>query len=298
MGGASGPAAAVPMRPLPVAPKPYFAETPASFFFRLCDANAIDLTDLWLSMRRVRPDLPLGVLPQYALPMVEALGGLPIGHFSKWRGELVPHGRRARSTKGHVQPRSVLCRRCTRGEIVEVARHTGPVCVRHRRWHDGKIDVDLDGHTSMLAAQRTLNGGLSERGIAYRSTEGLVVRELVHVWHRVQTPLIAPGTEIEEFPAITRLIHRLSGPEMIGLLMHTKAGHQAQAAALELAFDIELGLVVGATQTVGVKDREVILSGTAIRANGRTIPLGLFGAYLLPRIPTIRARLLRHQNAW
>ena len=216
------------LRALPVEVTPWLLETPESYFDRLCIANQIAPADLWLAMRRSESRLPLGVSPNYAGHALEVLGGIPIGRFDKSQ---MPSALASSRAKGQLQPRSLLCRRCARGEVVEIARHVGPICIRHRRWHDGGADLDLDGRASVLAAQRIINGALSQRGIAYRSPEGLIARELLVAWRELHPPSHAPSGEIDDFPIVARLMSRLSEPEFVRMLTHTKAGRQGHAAA-------------------------------------------------------------------
>lgn len=283
----------VRLRALPVEVTPWLLETPGSYFDRLCIANHIAPADLWLAMRRSESRLPLGVSPNYAGHALEVLGGIPIGRFDKSQ---MPSALASSRAKGQLQPRSLLCRRCARGEVVEIARHVGPICIRHRRWHDGGADLDLDGRASVLAAQRIINGALSQRGIAYRSPEGLIARELLVAWRELHPPSHAPSGEIDDFPIVARLMSRLSEPEFVRMLIHTKAGRQGHAAAIESVFTATVGGSSSPATMIEVRDRELILSGRPVRAVARTIPLGPFAESLVPRIPTIRARLLQHRN--
>lgn len=291
------------LRVLPICVEPFPAETPESYFSRLCAANSVSTADMWLTMRRGVPGMPVGATPQYALPALEAISGLPEGYFG---GRAVPPrvppstfpARGSQSAKGHVQARSTLCRRCAGGEAVMVARYVGPICTKYARWHDNGQDTDVSGHPAAMAAQRRFNGTLLLRGIAYRSAEGVAVRDLLRLWRMHHQPSgAATSSEIEDFALVARLICRLTSPEFLDVLTIITAGRQAHAAALEEAIAMTVLKSRQPLRTIEVRDREMILSGTPMRAIGQTIPLGSFAQTIRHRMPTIRARLLHHRNA-
>ncbi|MCB8044172.1 TniQ family protein [Microbacterium oxydans] len=138
---------------LPTSVRLYPGETAASYWARLCAANAIGEKDLWLALRREDRTLPIRVTPRSALRKIEALGGLPDGALLREAGgRACGHGgatRQVECPSCRMIPAAVaLCRRCARGDQVTVARMHGPVCVRHRRWHGSGRDIPLPGRAS------------------------------------------------------------------------------------------------------------------------------------------------------
>lgn len=171
---------------LPISVRLYPGETAASYWARLCAANAIGEKDLWLALRREDRTLPIRVTPRSALWKIEALGGLPDGALLREAGgRACGHGgatRQVECPSCRMIPAAVaLCRRCAGGDQVTVARMHGPVCVRHRRWHGSGRDIPLPGRHKHLLAQRLLNGTLTLRGVPYRSPEVDAAAELLRL---------------------------------------------------------------------------------------------------------------------
>lgn len=166
------------MRALPVVVDPFAGETVRSFYRRLAERNAVPTGELWTAIRQARPHLPLRTTPEVVPRLVEQLAGLPHGHLDGRRQDRL-FVRCAHANWRHVNcvtcaplPAPVtMCRRCARGQTVEVRTRSGAVCIRHRRWHYAGADDDLAGETAHLHAERRLVGTLWERGVALGSGE-------------------------------------------------------------------------------------------------------------------------------
>ena len=214
--------------PLPVRVVPLPAETVRSFYRRLCEANGLSQRDLWLHIRHLEPNAPLQLNPSTVPHIVSMLGGLPPLYLPDLTSD--------RECKGHepdiwsrLCPRccgsaasaSTMCRRCAHGDIASLHLQTGPICVKHRRWHLNGLDLDVSTHRAQLAAQRVLNGSLRMRQIHYRSLEAGAVRELIHGW---KPPLartdhqIALKEELEALPLLVWMLTELSTQFMIEIL--------------------------------------------------------------------------------
>lgn len=286
-----------PLRALPVPVRLYPGETAPSYWARLCVANAIRELDLWLALRHVDRGLPTGVTPRAALSYLELLGGLREGELLRDAGgPACGHGGETRQVECpscRMMPEAViLCRRCAAGDQVTVRRMHGPICIRHRRWHDGDGSMLTARH---LAAQRLLNGSLARRGVSYGSSEVDAAAELLRL--RTAADVGVPEVEVRLFPARIELATLLTDDRLANVLMPSGCGAYALAALF--------GRVVGA-HAAGRRATERMLEG--LRIQGRELWIGasavpLQGGCLLtplarrvlPRAMTIRAHTLQHR---
>lgn len=294
------------MRSLPVGVRLYPAETVESFWRRLCRANAISSEDLWLMLRHVDRGLPLAVMPRHAEAYVEALGGLSAGHFADSRRSMPGHKHTAAAFAAtRLPPRRTsssvtLCRRCTRGETVVVGRLAGPICVRHRRWHDSGLDLDVRGSSSHLVAQRILNGPLRLRGLAYRTGEAEVARNLIQLWRQTsgQTHLHTNDAEIIDFPLIVTLVFHLTEPALARALAQRAAGQRAHAVLIDRVVQTALGDgdASEAVARIVVQGREALVEDVVVWSFAERGTLTPLAQELVSRVPTLRSRLLRHRD--
>lgn len=299
------------MRALPVPVRFYPDETVSSFFSRLCAANQISEYEAWRALRQEDPELGIAVTPPIARVAIEELGGL--------RRDAMLRIRRSYSTCKHDPTMWVractfcngrgfgpttLCRRCARGDLVFVERSSGPICVRHARWHSNGLDIDVRDYFPSLIAQKRLNGSLRLSALAYRSPVATVARDIVNEWWhpaRLSPEQIGLEKELLDLPRLVETMTALTSPELHALLTHERASHRAIAAVL-----MRMGAVARAggnitrfTETIRVDEPHAALhvggevwsltsssSGPALGAPER----------LWRRILTVRAALLQHRD--
>lgn len=299
------------MRALPVPVRFYPDETVSSFFSRLCAANQISEYEAWRALRQEDPELGIAVTPPIARVAIEELGGL--------RRDAMPRIRRSYSTCKHDPTMWVractfcngqrfgpatLCRRCSRGDLVFVERFSGPICVRHARWHSNGLDIDVRDHLPSLIAQKRLNGSLHQQLIGYRTPIATIARDIIHEWWhpaRLSTEHIGLEEEITGLPRLVETMAALASPALQTLLNYEHASYKAIAAVL-----MRLGAVARAgenvtrfAETIGIDEPNSALhiggekcsltssrSGPALEAPER----------LWRRILTVRAALLKHRN--
>lgn len=227
---------------LPVRVVPFPAETTRSFYRRLCRANGVSETDLWWWLRRFDPSVPKSLSPRSGVYLVETLGALPPRYLSELDNAKDCHkhergawNRRCDVCRSFVSGAWAMCRRCAHGEAVEVSLATGPICVKHRRWHLQGTDIDVSAQRLQLTAQRVLNGPLRMRKIHYRSPEAAVVRELIHGWHppfRQADCQIEFEEELRSLPLLVWMLTELSSPFMNELLDDNKVPDVTLAVVL------------------------------------------------------------------
>lgn len=299
------------MRALPVPVRFYPDETVSSFFSRLCAANQISEYEAWRALRQEDPELGIAVTPPIARVAIEELGGL--------RRDAMPRIRRNYSTCKHDPTLWVractfcngqgfgpttLCRRCSRGDLVFVERFSGPICVRHARWHSNGLDIDVRDHLPSLIAQKRLNGSLHQQLIGYRTPIATIARDIIHEWWhpaRLSTEQIGLEEEITGLPRLVETMAALASPALQTLLTYEHASYKAIAAVL-----MRLGAAARAdenvtrfAETIGIDEPNSALhiggekwslmssrSGPALEAPER----------LWRRILTVRAALLKHRN--
>lgn len=308
-------------RALPVRVAPVRRETVDSYWSRLCSANAIPPHVLWRSLRRADPTLPLGITPRQASRLVEDLGGVPRGLFgNERRATVCGHVERTQRVRcphcRMLPPPESLCRRCTSGEIVFVARPAGPICIRHRRWHHAGVDIDVSGIPGLRWPQRQLNGTLRLRGIGYRSAAVVAAHDLLALWRKVECSTADADAdadadanadadrpmEIRDFRVVVSLAVALTDPQSLQTFALPSLGRKAQAILVDSLVRRVLQPANARTSPdsgtpLAFRDRELRIDSAPSRAQGE-LPLSVFGAALVPRMPTVRARLLRHRDSW
>lgn len=287
---------------LPVRVSLYSGETPASYWSRLCVANAITEKDLWLSLRKRDHALPIRVTPRSALAQIEVLGGLATGALLRDTGGLeCGHGGATRQvecpTCRLIPPAVVLCTRCAAGHRIVVSRMHGPVCLRHRRWCGNPDDKDTIARPDHLAAQRVLNGPLALRGVHYRSPEVGAAAELLTLHSPSDGVEHAREEEARSFSQRVKLTTLLTDSRLVDILMVPTVGGYALAMILDR---------IVTAHAMGRRTAESVLDG--LQVHGRELRIGTCvvpaqgGRVLTPsaqrmlgRAKTIRAHLLHHR---
>lgn len=298
------------VRTLPAPVQPVSNETATSYFRRLCRANLLDTKDAWLYLRHHDADLPFAVKPRSAKAHIARLGGLPLDYFSSSSSDAsCKHDpsywiRRCEycRTGGVATP---LCRRCVGGELAFAYIQAGPICVKHRRWHAGELDVDVAHLESQIRAQRRLDRVLSLRQIGYRSPAATIARDLLFEWHTTgdrEAGELSPSVQIDSFPMLVDLMLRLSSTEITAILQDRRIPRATLSRVLQIvAADVRRNQPL--TRTIAR-----LRNGDALEAPARPMSLtrvlrsARFGdidapaRHLMARIPTVRAALLRHRD--
>ena len=224
------------IRALPVAVRPVDGETSESYFGRLAAANSIPTESLWGYLRQLHGSLPVKRNAEFATTELEALGGVPKLWFTINRSHhLLPircsHRRwQLRicdicSTTSSVRPG---CRRCSAGQLTQVATATGAICLRHRRWIHNGVDLDLSHLPKHLTAEKRFRSHLTTRGIALGTGELELARRLLgdEQNHRSLSgnanPAGAEESFLQMYPQIVDLTIALTDPEFTALLMHPR----------------------------------------------------------------------------
>lgn len=290
---------------LPVLVQLVVGETPESYWDRLCAANLIAPADLWLAMRHVDRGLQIAVTPRSAVDLLEKIGGLRPGQLRIHSGH--PGCRHTSATQRVECPRCrmlpepvTLCRRCSGGERVTAVRRTGPLCVRHARWHDSGEDIDMRGALTHMRAQRLLDGSLHRRGISYHSTEILAAAELLRLHLAIGGQLTDEPlrTELYWFPRRIELAALLTGERMVLALTESTVSRRAQAWLIDHivgTFCENPPAARRALESLSVRGRELWIGDPPGVLPPRLV-LSPTARQLLPKIPTLRARLLRHRS--
>lgn len=299
------------MRALPVPVRLYPAETVSSYFSRLCLANRISEYEVWRALKQEDPGLGPAVAPRTAIAAIEELGGLrhrtiapPADISSTCKHDPTMWVRACRFCNGAGFGPTTLCRRCTAGDLVFVDRITGPICVKHARWHSNGLDIDIRAHPASLRSQTKLNGSLHQRSIGYRSPVAFVSRDIVNGWWhpaRLSKEEIGLEDELRGLPRLVETMTVLTSPTMHQLLTHDHASHRAIAGVL-----MRIGAVARSgdnitrfAETISVDEHR-----SSFRIGGETWPLSSPRSgpaleapeKLWRRILTVRAALLQHRN--
>lgn len=171
-------------RALPLRVAPLSGETPEGFAGRLAAANGLSASALnaWLS-----PADTAGVGSEPWRQRLERAASLPYGYFQRARRRHLLFAachhsgwRRVNCVKCDIvdTPRAG-CTRCTRGESTMVFTRGGAVCVRHRRWHGGGLEVDLRGQPAYAHAEARASGWLWFHGVTLHTGEIALAMNLV-----------------------------------------------------------------------------------------------------------------------
>lgn len=302
------------MRALPVAVEPFAGETVRSLYRRLAERNEVPTGELWTVIRHAQPRLPLRTTPEVVPRLVEQLAGLPRGYFDGRREDRLfvrcPH-----ATWRHTNCRTcaplpapvTMCRRCARGQTVEVRTRSGAVCTRHRRWHYAGADDDLTGKTAHLHAERCLTGTLWQRGVALSTGELELATELLILRHTAEPHepgSVSFGGQLRElYPKAVQLTVLLTEPWAERFLANTRVGRMPVAALVEAAVTAvdtrSRHELVAIRESFRSRDREALITlnqGVRLR-HGRSPGLGELGARILGIAPRVRATFLRHADA-
>lgn len=303
------------MRALPVRVHVYPAETVSSVFTRLATANHVPTGELWTSVRRHQAGLQLRTMPELAPERVAELAGLPNDYFR--------HGRRcdrlfARCAHNDWRysncptcaPRPApvtMCQRCAGGELVYARIRSGPVCVKHRRWHYDGQDIDLTNERRHLRAERCFTGMLWERGIGLETGEIELATDLLSAKRRLEgrlsdVPSYSARLRVL-YPDVIALVELLTEPWAVQFLSNRKLGHVPVALLVDAA--------VAAVESRSARAKDELRGSFVARGReanvrvGRMLRLrhgqsperGEFGTHLLEYGPRLRAVFLRHTNA-
>jgi len=298
------------IRAFPVRVRPVTNESVTSYFRRLCDANLLDQKDAWLHLRHHDASLQFGVKPRSAKPHVARLGGLPADFFSSTGSDATcrhdpTYWVRTCDCCRTGSASTPACRRCADGVAAESYRAVGPVCIKHKRWHAGGLDMDVAQLESHLLAQRRLNRLRRHTRIGFRSSQATIARDLLFEWHTPRdrdNSELSPSEQLDSFPLLVELLVRLSSTVVTAILHDRKIPGETVSRILQLI-------------TCGVVHREPLTSSFASLMPGayattsvevctlvrtlrevRVPDVDPSTRYLMGRLRTVRAALLRHRD--
>lgn len=299
------------MRPLPVLIEPFAGETVGSVYRRLATRNAVPTGELWTTIRHARPRLPLRTTPELVPRLVEELAGLPRRFFDGRRSDRLfvrcIHAQWGRTNCAMCAPLPApvtKCRRCTRGETVEVRTRGGAVCTRHRRWHYAGADDDLSTSAAHLRAERCLTGTLWERGIGLDTGELELATELVMIHLGAEHDAATHNEQLRQlYPDVVHLTALLTEPWAERFLSNTSVGLMPVAALGEAAVTAVCAHspydLADIRESFHTRDREAairLIRPVRLRY-GRSPGQGQLGTRILTNAPRLRATFLRHTDA-
>jgi len=299
------------MRTLPVLVEPFAGETVGSVYRRLADRNAVPTGELWTTIRHAHPRLPLRTTPELVPRLVEELAGLPHEFFDGRRSDRLfvrcihAQWRYSNCATCAPPPAPVTkCRRCTRGEAVEVRTRGGAVCTRHRRWHYAGADDDLSTNAAHVRAERCLTGTLWQRGIGFDTGELELATELVMFHLGAELDAATHNEQLRQlYPEVVQLTALLTEPWAERFLSNSSVGRVPVAALGEAAV---IAICSHAQQDIcsirgsfHTRDREAVVGvGRSFRLRyGRSPGIGKLGTRILTIAPRLRATFLRHADA-
>lgn len=303
------------MRTLPLTISPFPGETTSSVFLRLARRNGIPAKQLWKAMRHAESGLAYAVTPERVPNLVAELAGLPAGHFDQPRPTELLYARCAHARWAHLNcpecgslPSAVaMCRRCARGEVVEVRARAGAVCTRHRRWCYAGADEDLTGEGAYFRAERCLVGSLWQRGISLHTGELQLATELIYRYRAIingEPKAVGYPEQLRAvFPHAVRLVALLTEPWAENFLAGTRPGRLCVLAIVEASvMAIEQHSGEGVTlmrESFQCRDREtqILAGGTQRLRVGRSPDLGPVGQSLRGMEHRLRSTFLRHTDA-
>lgn len=297
------------MRKLPVLIKPFAGETVGSVYRRLATRNAVPTGELWTTIRRALPRLPLRTTPELVPRLVEELADLPPGFFDGRRSDRLfvrcihtgwRHGNCP--TCAPLPSAVTKCRRCTGGEPVEVRTRTGAVCARHRRWHYAGADRNLARSADFVRAERCLTGTLWERGIGPDTRELELATALIRATDLGQEDESHRTALARHYPEAVHLAALLTEPWAERFLANTNVGPIQVAELVGAAVN---AVTAGTSHDVDAvraffhaEGRETVINlGRPVRRYGRPPGLDELGRRILTFAPRVRATLLRHTDA-
>ncbi|MGB4778162.1 hypothetical protein [Microbacterium sp.] len=294
--------------------EPFAGETVRSLYRRLAERNAIPSGELWTAIRHAQLKLPLKTTPEAAPHLVEQLAGLPPGHLdgrpqdrlfvrcahAAWQYNPCP-------ICAPLPAPATMCRRCTRGQTVEVRTRSGAVCARHHRWHYASADDDLTGQNAHLHAERFLTGTLWQRGLALNTGELELATELLGFRHTAgpqhAQPGILDGRFREYYPKAVQVTALLTEPWAERFLTNIRLGRLPVAvlvAAVVTAVDTHSRHQLATLrESFRAYDRETLitLDRTVRLRHGRSPGLDEFGTKILAIASRVRGTFLRHADA-
>lgn len=177
------------LRALPVRVMPYPRETPDSYAIRLCRRNGLTWAEFWRLIYRADPksaNVTNGIFTR--LPDVLCLlGGLDAReHPQLTKGWTCTRYcvKKLELCDSWHRPSDVsrMCRRCSHRNAVDVFGAPGPVCVRHARWYQSGLDLDVAQFPELLNAQRVLNGSMRLSGLTMASSEAKFIQGMLYGW--------------------------------------------------------------------------------------------------------------------
>lgn len=302
----------VRVQSLPVRIALFPTETVRSFYRRLCVANKVSERDLWLYIRRLEPGVRLQLSPRVVPHIVCILGGLPPRYFLDITPDRDCNGhefgtwsRQCRICRGRVLSASTMCRRCAHGDTVSLNLQTGPICVKHQRWHLHGLDVDVSAHRAQLAAQRVLDGPLRMRHLHYRSPEAAAVRELIYGWYAPvaqHDERLDFTEELATLPQLVWMLTELSSPFMIEVLKDKAIPSMTLATVLNEFADSAPDRRPAEAVVAEVLEHAGAGAGAPLHAMPRLLRYlriaqpGDKARQLRARASTLRANLLHHLN--
>lgn len=202
-------------------------------------------------------------------------------------------------TGGRVRRRGVskgasMCRRCAAGQEVYVRGMSGPVCVKHRRWHLDGADHDVSDRPRHIASQRRLNGAMKLRGAGYDSHTMTAVRELIFLWGTddIRRGAAESSVIFERFPLEVEILVRLTMPDVVRALLSNKTPPPVQALTVA---EIVTSVMEGRPQEV----RHLVAPshGSKIPRYGRWNEIDGYAASLRTRISRLIPPLMRHVDS-
>jgi hypothetical protein len=298
------------IRPLPVLIEPFAGETVSSVYRRLATRNAVPAGELWTTIRRTRPRLPLRTTPELVPRLVEELADLRPGFFDGRRSDRLfvrcihADWRHSNCPTCAPLPAAVTkCRRCTGGEPVEVRTRAGAVCARHHRWHYAGADLDLARSAGFFRAERCLTGTLWERGIGPDTGELELATTLLRATDLGQEDESHRTALARHYPEAVRLVALTTEPCAERFLANTNVGLIQVALLVEAAVSaVTAGTshdVEAVRASFHAEGREAVIGlDRPVRLRyGRSSCLDELGRRILRFAPRVRATLLRHTDA-
>lgn len=223
------------LRALPVRVTPYPRETPDSYAIRLCRRNGLTWREFWGQVHRADPtsaNVTNGVFTRVpdVLCLLGEIDAREHPQLTKrWTCNRYCVKNLELCNNWH-RPTDVsrMCRRCSYGDKVDVFGAPGPVCVRHARWHQDGLDLDVTAFPELLQAQRILNGSMRLSGLTLASPEAKFIQGMLYGWTewgdttaRTEVPTV---TRMADLPTVVRGMLLLASDEFLGLVEDESRG--------------------------------------------------------------------------
>ncbi|KQZ23248.1 hypothetical protein ASD43_01855 [Microbacterium sp. Root553] len=173
-----------------------------------------------------------------------------------------------------------------------VERLTGPICVKHERWHANGLDIDVSGRAAQLKAQRRLDRWLHPIAIGHRTALAAIAREVINSWWHPRnrsTNQLSLRDEIEGLPRLLDVVSALCSPRMTEVMATELTGRALAGILIRMSYGVANGLDSRAlTEMIAPVYRE---DGNLDRSLPEDHVL-----HLIARSSTIRSGLGRHLN--